>query len=133
MKQISLILNLLKHHNILQLIFKDYLFRNRKVYKRLSDIPFTGVIKTPNGKDKFWTLTNYKNGLEHGLHQRFFLDGSLMETGIYKKGFREGEWKGYYPDGSIDYTLTKTYKVGKDINHYICKQFENRSHPLPQN
>ena len=110
MKKILFILNLLKHHSILQLIFKDYLFRNGKIYKRLSDIPFTGVIKIPNGKDKFWLITNYKDGLAHGLSQSFFLDGSVKQTGMYDKGDRTGKWIGYYPDGSIDYTITTTYK-----------------------
>ena len=72
MKKLLSIFKLLKYHNILQLIFEDYLFRNGKVHKRFSDILFTGIIKIPNDRDKFWTLTNYKNGLEHGLHQIFF-------------------------------------------------------------
>ena len=124
MRKILFFLKLLKNHNIVDLLFDDYLFRDGKVYKKFSDVPYTGKIKSPNGKDKFWMTTNYKNGLAHGLYQRFFLDGSLMETGMYKKGDREGEWKGYYPDGSIDYTITKTYKNGIDIDHYTCKQFK---------
>ena len=122
MEKLLFILKLFNHHNILQLIFKDYLFRNGKFYKGLSEIPFTGVIKTPNGKDTFWRTTNYKNGLAHGLSQFFFLDGSVKETGMYEKGNRTGKWVGYYPDGSIDYTMTTTYKNGKDIYHHTCKQ-----------
>ena len=124
-KKLLFILKLI-NQNIKDLIFDDFLLIDGILYKKFSDVPYNGEKKSSNGKYKFWMLTNYKNGLAHGLHKRFFLDGSVMETGIYKKGLREGEWKGYYPDGSIDYTLTKTYKDGKDINHYICKQFENR-------
>ena len=124
MKKIFFILKLLKNHNIVNLLFDDFLFRNGKVYKKFSDVPYTGEIKSPNGKDNFWIITNYKDGLAHGLYQRFFLDGSLMETGMYIKGNREGEWKGFYANGSIDYTITKNYKNGIDIHHYTCKQFK---------
>ena len=67
-----LIFKFLQHQNILQLIFKNYLLRNRKIFKELSNIPFIGVIKTRNGKDTFWRITNYKNGLANGLSQFFF-------------------------------------------------------------
>ena len=110
MKNILFIFKLLKHHNILQLFFKDYLLRNGKLYKGFSDTPFTGIIKIPNGKETFLNITNYENGLAHGLSQSLFLDGSVKQTGMYEKGNRTGKWIGYYPDGSIDYTITKTYK-----------------------
>ena len=117
MKQLFLfIIKLFKHHSILDLIFDDFLFRDEKIYKKFSDIPFTGRIKSPNGKDKFWLITNYKDGLAHGLSQSFFLDGSVKQTGMYDKGDRTGKWIGYYPDGSIDYTMTSIFKNGVKIS-----------------
>ena len=107
---LKLLIHLLKDHDLTELLFDDFLVRDGKVYKKFSDVPYTGEIKTKNGKDKFWMKTNYKDGLKHGLYQRFFLDGSLMETGMYKKGNRTGQWKGYYPDGSVDYTITNCYE-----------------------
>jgi prepilin-type processing-associated H-X9-DG protein len=66
-----------------------------------------------------------------GYHNFFFLDGSVKETGMYEKGNRTGKWVSYYPDGSIDYTMTTTYKNGLDIHHCICKQFKDRKTPTP--
>ena len=109
MKKLLFIFRLLKSQSIVDLIFDDFLLINKKVYKKFKDIPYTGKIKIPNGKNKFWMITNYKNGLPHGLHKRFFLDGSLMEVGCFKKGNRKGQWKGFHLDGSIDYTITKIY------------------------
>ncbi len=87
-----------------------YLIEDEKAHKKFDDIPYTGEIKTPNGKDKFSMITFYQNGLPHGLHKRFFLNGSLMETGTHKKGNRTGERNGYYTDCSVDPTITKLYE-----------------------
>ena len=108
-KKIVNVLKLLKSQNIADLIFDDFLLINEKVYKKFDDIPYTGEIKIPNGKNKFWMITNYENGLPHGLSKRFFSDGSLMEKGLYDRGYRAGQWNGYYPNGSINYTITKLY------------------------
>ena len=119
------IIKLFIRHSILDLIFDDFLSRDKKIYKKFSDIPFTGRIKSPNGKNKFWLITNYKDGLAHGLYQKFFQDGSIMHTGVYEKGNRTGKWNGYHPDGSFDYTITTIYEDGKDTFYHSCKQFEN--------
>ena len=111
MKKLLFIINLIKTQSITDLIFEKFVVFNNKVYKKFNEIPYTGKIKTRNGKDKFWMITNYKNGLPHGLHKRFFLDGSLMERGYYKSGRRIGQWNGYYPDGSINYSMTKLYNL----------------------
>ena len=109
LKKILFLLKLLKSQSIADLIFDDFLLIDEKVYKKFDDIPFTGEMKIANGKDTFWMITNYKSGLPDGLYRRFFSDGSLMEKGFYVSGFRTGQWNGYNHDGSIDYSLTKTY------------------------
>ena len=109
MKKLLFIINLIKTQSITDLIFEKFVVFNNKVYKKFNEIPYTGKIKTRNGKDKFWMITNYKSGLPDGLYIRFFSNGSLMEKGFYDNGFKVGQWNGYYQDGSIDYTLTKNY------------------------
>ena len=109
MKKLLFIIKLLKSHNIVDLIFDEFLLINEKIYKKFDDVPFTGEMKIPNGKNKFWMITNYENGLPHGLSKRFFSDGSLMEKGFYISGLRVGKWNGYNPNGSINYTITKLY------------------------
>ena len=109
MKKLLFIIKLLKSHNIVDLIFDEFLLINEKIYKKFDDVPVTGEMKIPNGKDKCWMITNNQNGLPHGLYRRFLLDGSLMEKGLYISGLRLGKWNGYNPNGSINYTLTKTY------------------------
>ena len=108
-KKILFNIMLLKNQRLADLIFDDFLLINKKVYKKFDNIPYTGEMKIANGIDRFWMITNYKSGLPHGLFRRFFLDGSLMEKGFYDSGFKVGQWNGYNPDGSIDYSLTKTY------------------------
>lgn len=103
------ILKLLKSQSIADLIFDDFLLIDEKVYKKFDDTPYTGEMKIANGKDKFWMITHYKSGLLHGLHRRFFLDGSLMEKGLYQSGKRIGQWNGFYQNGSINYNMTKSY------------------------
>ena len=110
MKKLLLIIKVFKSQSVADLIFDDFVIFNEKVYRKFDVVPYTGVIKTSNGKNKFWMISNYKNGLPHGLHKRFFFDGSIMEKGFYDSGYRIGQWNGYYPDGSINYNLTKTYK-----------------------
>ena len=109
MKKLLFIFRFLKSQSIADLIFDDFLLINEKVYKKFNDIPYTGEIKIANGKDKFWMITNYRSGLPDGLYRRFFSNGSLMEKGFYDSGKRIGQWNGYNHDGSIDYSLTKTY------------------------
>lgn len=108
-KKILFNIMLLKNQRLADLIFDDFLLIDEKVYKKFDDVPYTGEMKIPNGKYKFWMIANYKNGLPHGLCKRFFLNGLLMEKGFYTSGFRTGQWNGYNHDGSIDYSLTKTY------------------------
>ena len=110
MKKIVNVLKLLKSQSIADLIFDDFLLIDEKVYKKFDDIPYTGEMKIANGKDKFWMITNYKSGIPHGLYRRYFLDGTLMETGMYKHGYKTGKWEGFYQDGTINFTMTNVHK-----------------------
>lgn len=58
----------------------------------------------------------YLNGKKNGLYTRFYLNGTLKDSGQYRNDYEDGEWKYFDANG----TLTKecTFKVGKLIGAY---------------
>jgi antitoxin component YwqK of YwqJK toxin-antitoxin module len=58
----------------------------------------------------------YLNGKENGLYKRFYLNGTLRDSGQYRDDYEDGEWKYFDISGSI---LKKcNYKAGKLIDTY---------------
>jgi hypothetical protein len=80
-------------------------------------------------------MTNYLNGVEHGLYQKLKSDGSIMEKGNYTNGVKTGYWieydgqdKGNYVNGQ-KHGQWEIYRQGWDGNGGITKgTFENGEH-----
>lgn len=47
------------------------------------------------------TQGGYDGKLLHGVYKEFFPDGSLMHTGRFKKGMKDGEWRSWYTNGNL--------------------------------
>jgi hypothetical protein len=97
----------------------DLVERDGIYYKKSSDIPFSGEIKSrthsgwiKDGKrDGPWVFYydngqlasegDYKNGKEEGPWVIYFENGLLSGEGDYKSGFREGPWVEYWENGQL--------------------------------
>jgi antitoxin component YwqK of YwqJK toxin-antitoxin module len=81
----------------------------------------------PLGNLKFKTLTkfhengniiliaNYDMGIVTGDFKKLFDTGKLMETGVYKKMKKVGEWKYYNENGEL--IKSETYNDGKLVEN----------------
>lgn len=72
----------------------------------------------PNGNIS--DIIKYENGIPNGLEQRFYEDGTLMQTGNFKKGKEVGIWEIYHPNGQLKQrTPFENGKMnGKSITYY---------------
>ena len=73
----------------------DLVYRDWIVYKKFSDVPFTG--KT-TGK----TQATFRNGERHGPYAIYYDNGQLLVKGIYKNGLKDGIWDFYYDNGQLE-------------------------------
>lgn len=73
------------------------------------------TVTFPNGKSvrEDWTFTRKPNGdtLEHGVHKKFYWNGSPSESVIWKMGKRDGSAQAYYENGAAKWQ--KSYDDGK--------------------
>jgi hypothetical protein len=73
------------------------------------------TVTYPNGKSvrEDWTYTRLPNGdtLEHGVHKKFFWNGSASESVIWKMGKRDGSAQAWYENGAAKWQ--KSYDDGE--------------------
>lgn len=73
------------------------------------------TVTYPNGKSvkEDWTFTRKPNGdtLEHGVHKKFFWNGSASESVIWKMGKRDGSAQAWYDNGAAKWQ--KNYENGE--------------------
>ena len=87
----------------------DLVEREGTVYKKFSEVPFTGQVE---GIEQ----GSLRNGLREGYWVRYHENGQLKYKGSFKNGKAEGYWVGYNVDGSVWLDLTGTYKDGVKIS-----------------
>ncbi len=72
------------------------------------------TVTYPNGKSvrEDWTFTRKPNGdtLEHGVHKKFFWNGSASESVIWKLGKKDGSAQAWYENGAVKWQ--KSYDNG---------------------
>jgi hypothetical protein len=86
----------------------DLVYRDGIVYKKFSDVPFTGKI---TGK----ITGTFKNGKKHGPWVSYYDNGQLMGKGNYKNGKTDGPWVSFNIDGTVYEKYTGTVKNGVKV------------------
>jgi len=67
----------------------------------LNGTPFTGVGIDHYRSGSIRAITNYKDGLEHGLIQEWAEDGNLAGECHARRGMKHGIERKWYPSGKI--------------------------------
>ena len=75
-------------------IYDDLVEREGLLYKKFTDIPFTG-------KTTGQTQETYKDGVIDGSCEYYFASGQLGEKGTYANGKKEGPWVSYHDNGQL--------------------------------
>tara|TARA_B100001057_G_C22132936_1_gene675226 strand:+ start:101 stop:505 length:405 start_codon:yes stop_codon:yes gene_type:complete len=105
------------------LTIDDLVERDGLVYKKFTNVPFTGEITgidtgqfKDGKKEGYWEFYHYngqlsgkgnmKEGRMEGLWFWYSEDGYLHYKGQYCEGNRRGLWKTYRKDGSVKETTT---------------------------
>jgi len=89
--------------------FDDLVQRNGLIYKKFTDVPFTGKVTGS-------LQGSIKNGREEGAWAYYFSNGHLSAKGNYKSGKLEGPWVWYNKDGTLDKEASGNYKGSKKIS-----------------
>jgi hypothetical protein len=89
--------------------------RSGIIYKKRSNIPFTGSVRGKS-KDGYFFKKTYKNGQVVGPYESYHKNGQLWFRGSFKNGQYEGRWESYYSDGRVNQQYTGTYRNGKKIS-----------------
>lgn len=74
----------------------DLVERGGVLYKKFSDIPFSGQITG-------LTKGLVQDGKREGVWVWLFDNGNLLQKGEYKNGLEQGPWIGYYRNGQLWY------------------------------
>ena len=111
----------------------DLVEREGLYYEKFTDVPFTGKVtgrrqgSFESGKKdgawvwyhengQLWFKGNYKNNKKEGGRVIYYKSGQLRLEGNYENGKWEGTWVFYNEDGTVDETLTGTYKNNVKIS-----------------
>ena len=65
---------------------------------------YTGSCLVFNSEGIMSSLLSYKNGVPHGIHRGYYLDGSIEYEGFRKNKEIHGKYVKYYPGGEIEMT-----------------------------
>ena len=107
--------------------------RDGLYYEKFTDVPFSGEVtgseqgSFESGKrdgawvwyhenGQLWFKGNYKNNKKEGGRVIYYKSGQLRLEGNYENGKWEGTWVFYNEDGTVDETLTGTYKNSVKIS-----------------
>ena len=112
----------------------DSVVRKGLLYKKSSDVPFTGELtgytkrlsryrwKFKDGKRHGRSVwygekenvigeITFKDGREAGPFNAYYESGKLKTTAVLRNGKLNGSWKGYYENGQLQ--STRTFKNGE--------------------
>ena len=88
----------------------DLVEREGTVYKKFSDVPFTGRVE---GKAK----GSFKNGKQEGSWIGYHDNGQLSFKVDYINGKQEGSWVSYYKNGQL--SRKGKFKDGKQEGYWV--------------
>tara|TARA_Y100000588_G_C13977908_1_gene805866 strand:+ start:190 stop:684 length:495 start_codon:yes stop_codon:yes gene_type:complete len=111
--------------------FYDLVERDGLLYKKFTDVPFTGEVKGQTGRVKdgkregewvsyhknglLQSKGTYRNGKEEREYVSYHDNGQLWFKGTYRNGKREDLWKSYNRYGVKD-ELAGFYKNGEKVS-----------------
>jgi hypothetical protein len=90
--------------------FKDLVERDGLLYKKFSDVPFTG-------KTTGLVQGTFNNGKRDGSWILYYKNGQLGTKGVFKNGMSEGSWIYYYKNGQLD--SKGDYKNGFQDGYWV--------------
>ena len=79
-----------------------------------SNQPYSGDIITHYDSGEIETKFSLKQGIEHGLFQRFFRDGRLAIESNYFEGVRNGKYRDYHANGRLN--SDQEFKMGEYVS-----------------
>ena len=91
---------------------KDLVRSNGTAYKKISNVPFTGLVYGIN-KNGFLTKTIYVKGKREGISKIYHENGQISLQATYKNDQPNGLWQWYDKNGRLTYKAT--YKSGKRV------------------
>ncbi|MEE2931043.1 MAG: hypothetical protein VX370_00770 [Bacteroidota bacterium] len=73
-----------------------------------------------------YEIKNWNNGLQEGIWEQYFLDGTLKMQSTFNSGKREGKHLFFYPDGSLSFegNYKEDKKAGKWIYYNISGEID---------
>jgi hypothetical protein len=124
--------------------FDDLVWRDGLYYKKFSDVPFTGEIKSQTEKgwiregkrDGHWVIYfkngqlsskgGYKNGTWDGHWVRYWDNGQLFSEGNYENGRENGLWVSYTKSGAL--MSRGEFKNGKREGLWVAYDWDGSAH-----
>ena len=85
--------------------FDDLVERDGLIYKKFTDVPFTGEV------DEGLMQGSFKNGKVEGPWVRYYDNGQLAAKGGFKNSRKEGPWVEHWKNGQLG--QTGVYKNNK--------------------
>ncbi|MEE2931774.1 MAG: hypothetical protein VX370_04530 [Bacteroidota bacterium] len=73
-------------------------------------------VKSLNNENKVYEIKNWDNGIQDGLWEQYFVDGTLKMTSSFNAGKREGEHLFFYPSGQLNFE--GSYQEDKKIGEW---------------
>ena len=81
--------------------FKERLKESSYEFNKILSDKKTGTVETYEGK--YLVRKNYKDGVQHGLHERVHPSGQVMSRGTYFNGQPHGLYEGFQVTGEVLY------------------------------
>ena len=79
--------------------FKEQLKESSDESNKILTDKKTGIVETYEGK--YLVRKNYKDGVQHGLHERVHPNGQVMSRGTYFNGQPHGLYEGFQVTGEV--------------------------------
>lgn len=65
------------------------------------DEPYTGEVEHREADGTIVAVITYYEGIEHGPHHTWYVDGTKRSQGIANMGAAVGQWRRWHPDGRL--------------------------------
>ena len=73
-------------------------------------------VKSSNNENKVYEIKHWDNGIQDGLWEQYFVDGTLKMKSSFNAGKREGEHLFFYPSGQLNFE--GSYQEDKKIGEW---------------
>ena len=87
--------------------------------------PFTGQVIARYASKDTAIFSQWRNGVEHGIHQQWYADGQIKEERHYTNGRKTGIHRGWYPAGQRSFV----YAFSNGEHHGIAEEWYPNGQP----